>query len=286
MILGENRPAVIENIRQALRDEDYYRKVELGDPVLDAAQEKEITDRFLACRKKPIFRLKSFFARRIAGIGTRIINRNTEIVGEVDQKIFSQGVVITSNHFSPIENTIIRHYVKKQGAGRLHIVSQVTNFAMTGIIGFLMNYTDTVPLSKNMRYLTGDLIEVLREFLNKNHTVLIYPEQEMWFNYRKPRPLKRGAYYFAAKLNRPIVSCFVEILQLPEMEMPEFHKVSYRLHVLGVIEPDVQKTVKENSEEMCRKDYELKKAAYEQAYHKPLVYDFATEDIAGWEPNE
>ena len=43
-------------------------------------------------------------------------------------------------------------------------------------------------------------------------------EQEMWFNYRKPRPPKRGAYYYAAKFNVPIVSFFVEIRDMDEKE--------------------------------------------------------------------
>ena len=34
----------------------------------------------------------------------------------------------------------------------------------------------------------------------------------MWYNYRKPRPLKQGAYYYAAKNNVPIISCFTEII--------------------------------------------------------------------------
>ena len=34
MIIGGDKKPVIENIKAALRDEDYSRKVELGDPKL------------------------------------------------------------------------------------------------------------------------------------------------------------------------------------------------------------------------------------------------------------
>lgn len=282
MIIGKNRTAVIRNIQQALADADYYRKVEMDDPVLTPEQTRGITNGYLRARKTPLFRCKSFFIRWVANVGSAILNRDTEIVGEVDPAVLREGVLLTSNHFSPLENTIIRHYVRQRGLRRLNVVSQVTNFAMNGVIGCLMNYADTIPLSQDMRYLTSDFIGVLDELLRRREAVLIYPEQEMWFHYRKPRPLKRGAYYFAAKLNRPILSCFVEQIDREETDIPGFRKVRYRLHLLGVLRPTAGKTVKENSEEMCRADYELKKAAYEQAYGRPLTYDFAAEDIAGW----
>ena len=37
--------------------------------------------------------------------------------------------------------------------------------------------------------------------LKNGDIVLIYPEEEMWFNYRLPRPCKRGAYQFAHELD-------------------------------------------------------------------------------------
>ena len=280
----KNREAVIANIRQAIVDEDFYRKVEINDPVLTAQEEKEITDGFLQKRKTITYKFKSFITRTIANVGSDMMNRNTEIVGDVDAEVLKNGAIITSNHFSPLENTIIRYWVRKKGMHRLNIVSQVTNFAMKGIIGFLMNYADSIPLSVDMRYLTKDFISVIKELMDQKEVVLIYPEQEMWFQYRKPRPLKRGAYFFAAQLNRPIVSCFVEMIDLKKREDDRFSKVKYRLHILGVIYPDAQKGVKENSKTMCDADYELKKAAYEKAYHKKLDYAFQKSDIAGWKP--
>lgn len=286
MIIGENRQAVIENIKVAIEEKDFYKKVEINDPVLTHDEEKTITDDFLFRRNNVGFKMKSFFARQIANVGTSLINKDTEIIGDVDADILKNGAIITSNHFSPIENTVVRFWVKKKGVKRLNIVSQVTNFAMKGFIGFLMNYADTIPLSQDMRYLTKDFISLLQELLDDKEVVLIYPEQEMWFNYRKPRLLKRGAYYFAAKLNRPIVSCFVEMVDLPQKENEAFYKVKYRLHLLGVIHPDSKKGVKENSEAMCEADYKLKKEAYEKAYGKQLTYDFENSDIAGWIPND
>ena len=220
--------------------------------------------------------------RRFVNIATSIINKDTEIVGLEKLPDMSKGVIITSNHFGPLENTIIRYLVKKHGNGKIKVVSQVTNFAMTGPIGLLMNYADTIPISEEPRYLARDFIGVLGENLKKGRSVLIYPEQEMWFNYRKPRPPKRGAYLFAAKLNVPVISLFVEMIDTKEKDTDEFYKVKYRLHILDTLYPDSQKSTREISAEMAEKDYALKCAAYERVYGKKLNYSFEKDDIAGW----
>ena len=130
--------------------------------------------------------------------------------------------------------------------------------------------------------LLRQLPDILEELVKKDEFVLIYPEQEMWFNYRRPRPPRKGAYHFAAKLKVPVISCFVEMRDEQEMDTKNFHKVRYTLHILDVLYPDPQKSVRENSAALCEKDYALKKEAYERIYGKPLSYAFEPSDIAGW----
>lgn len=283
MIIGDNRKGVIENIKKFAESGEFHNKVELTDPVLSSEEAKAITDRYMENRHSLSFKLKSFFALRIAKIATRLINKNTEIVGLENIPSGLEGVIITSNHFGPLENTVIRHLTNKLHRRKLNIISQTTNFAMNGFIGFLMNYANTIPISAEPRYLARDFLSIMKEKLTeKKEAILLYPEQEMWFNYRKPRPSKNGAYFYAAKLNVPIISCFVEMTDLDEDENEEFKKVKYTLHVLGVLYPDENKTSKENTEELALLDYEMKKACYEKVYKKPLTYTFESSDIAGW----
>lgn len=282
MILGKNRLAVIDNIKRSISAGDFYAKVETSDPVLSFAEAKCITEKYLKERKSLPYRAKSLLARAIANVGTNVINKNTEIIGELDPSLKKSGFIITSNHFSPLENTVIRYFLRKNGVKKLSIVSQVTNFAMDGAIGFLMRYADTVPISSNPRYLARDFTGVIKEKICRGEPVLIYPEQEMWFNYRKPRPPKQGAYYFAGKVGCPILSCFVEIIDIPELETCDFYKTKYRLHVLGVLYPDSTLGARESSELLAESDYKLKKEAYERIYKKPLSYTFHDSDIGGW----
>ena len=283
MIIGKNRKAVIENISSLAENGQFHNKVEISDPVLSSDESRKITDKYLKDRTKLSYKFKKFLGVSLAKIATKIINKDTGITGLDKIPEDLGGVLITSNHFGPLENTVIRHLVGKMGRKHLGIISQASNFAMKGVIGFLMNYADTIPLSTDPRYLAKDLVSLLKErMVDKKHAVLLYPEQEMWFNYRKPRPPKSGAYFYAAKLNVPIISCFVEMVDCEKDDTDEFKKVRYVLHILGVLYPDGEKTVRENTQELGTKDYELKKACYERVYGKKLTYDFESTDIAGW----
>ena len=79
-----------------------------------------------------------------------------------------------------------------------------------------------------------------------------------------------------------MLSCFVEMVDLTEDDTPEFKKVKYILHVLDVLYPDPQKSVRENTEFLSHTDYTLKKNCYESVYGKELTYTFENSDIAGW----
>lgn len=283
MIIGENRRAVIENIKIYAESGQFHNKVELNDPVLSNEENRKITDRYIINRNTLTYKIKKSCGVALAKVATKVINKDTEIIGLEKIPTDLGGVLITSNHFSPLENTVIRHLMNNLGRKHLGIISQTSNFAMRGIIGFLMNYADTIPISTEPRYLIRDFLVILKERLvDKQHAILLYPEQEMWFNYRKPRPPKNGAYFYAAKLNVPIISCFVEMVDMSEDDTDEFNKVKYILHILDVLYPDPDKSIKENTEALGFADYTLKKDCYENVYGKELTYTFENSDIAGW----
>ncbi len=282
MIIGSNQKQTIKNIKNATQTGNYYAKVETGDPILTEQQKNEITSNFLKRKKSVGYKVKSAIARATANIITREINKNSEIISLENASCIHGGAIITCNHFSPFDNTTIRHLVNRLGKKRLYTVSHATNLAMKGFLGFLMNYADIIPISSDIHYTHNDFYNMISEILKKGGYVLIYPEQEMWFNYKKPRPPKPGAYYYASKLNVPIISCFVEMCELPEKDNELFNKTRYKIHVLEPIFPNPDKSQRENCRDMQKKDRIQKQEAYEKAYGKPLDYTFSDNDIAGW----
>lgn len=285
-MIPPGREAVIRNIRQAAERNDLNCKVEVDDPVFTPEQRQAVLEQFLARRSRPEYLLKNFAAGRALDLIALYWNRDAQIVGLEKLDGLASGAIITSNHFNPSENTLIRLLAQKLHKGQLCAVNQDTNLAMTGVIGFFMNYIDMIPINGNVNWMAKQFPLLLKERLDKKQLILMYPEQEMWFNYRKPRPCKRGAYYYAAKNNVPVISCFTEIRELPEWEAAGFHKTRYILHVLDPIYPDPTKSFRENSLEMCQRDYRQKVQAYEQCYSKPLTYAFSAWDIAGWAPED
>lgn len=282
MIIGSNKKSVINNIKEATAKGEYNKKVEIDDPNLSLEQKAEIIENYLKNKDGIKYKFNNKIARAITSFVTYTQNKDTEIEGIENVKNIKTGAIITSNHFNPLDNTIVRKFTKKAGKKRLFVVGQETNLAMKGIIGFLMNYADIIPISSQVSYMKKEFPQLIENILSKNNFILIYPEQEMWFNYRKPRELKPGAYYYAAKNNVPVISCFVEIIDKEEKDTDEFNKVKYIIHVLEPIYPDSKKTIKENTAEMLKKDYEQKKTAYEKAYNKKLDYNFEISDIAGF----
>ena len=284
MIIGDNKEQIIENIQRCVEEGKFNDKVEVDDPSLSLQEKKELIAKYLNKRNKLGYKICNKIARVIINMVTWSENRDTEIEGIENIAEIKSGAIITSNHFNPLDNTVVRKFTKKIGKSRLYIVSQDTNLAMKGIIGFIMNYADIIPISSDNTYMRSKFLSMVEDIISKNQFILIYPEQEMWFNYRKPRPLKRGAYYYAAKFNVPIISCFVEIKNIGKKENKEFYKSKYVMHVLKPIYPDASKSIRENSIMMMNKDYEQKVEAYEKAYGKKIQYDFAYDDIAGWIP--
>ena len=285
MIIGDNKARVIDNIKKAIENGEYNKKVEVGDPSLTAKEQEEIIKKYMAKQEKLGYKINSKIANVILSAATDMQNKETEFVGIENIKDITGGAIITSNHFNPLDNTIIQKLARDMGKKRLYIVGQVTNLAMDGFIGFMMNHSNIIPISRQVSYMKKEFAKTIKNKLKENNYILIYPEEEMWFNYRKPRNLKLGAYYYAAKNNVPIISCFVEMRDTNEVDNFEFYKVKHVLHILPPIYPDSGKTAKENSVIMMQKDYEQKKQAYEKAYNKKLDYGFEIDDIAGWIQN-
>lgn len=285
MIIGNDKKEVISNIKTAVENGEYHAKVEVGDPELTYNEKKIIIKTYLKNRKKIKYKRYNRIARMITAIITWWENRDTEIVGMENVKNIKTGAIITCNHFNPIDNTIVRKFAKKNGKNRLYIVGQEANLAMKGFLGFMMKYADIIPVSDQVGYLKNDFPNIIESTLKKKNYILIYPEQEMWFNYKVPRPPKLGAYYYAAKYNVPIISTFIEMIEKEENDTEEFKKVRYKIHVLKPIYPDNTKKAKENAVIMAEQDYKQKIETYEKVYNKKVDYKFEIEDIAGWIDN-
>ena len=283
MIVGGSKKDVIKNIQKNIQEGNFNAKAETTDPSFTEEEADKLTAHFFAIRKK---RLSFFIKQKYAKMFVNGINKKENgdliIEGIENIKDINTGAIITCNHFNPLDSLAIRQMVKKAFNKDLYIVIQENNLALPGFLSFLTNYLNNIPLRYSTNYIIKKFNPYLKKVLNNKNYVLVYPEEEMWFNYRKPRPPKKGAYKFAAENNVPIISCFTEIIDKAEDDNEEFKKVKYKLHILKPIYPNKELSSKENARIMADIDYKQKVEAYEKAYNKKLDYKFEYSDIAGY----
>lgn len=283
-ILSDEKKAVLKNIESALSEGNTFAKVSVNDPVPTDEDIRRVILPFDNERSSPVAKIKAFFARKLAESFTKKVNVHTEIVGLENALGIKGGAVITSNHYNPTDSTPIRilaKYLEKEK--RLHISIQESNVFMKGAFGFLMKNCNTHPFSRNAEYTVKNLKPAIEKILKNDSLLLIYPEQEMWYNYKRPRPLRDGAYHYAALFNVPIIPTFTEMITLDgERDADGFLPIKHILHVLPPIYPNASLSVRENRARMQTFDYILKKKCYEEAYKTKLDAPFdMRRDIAG-----
>ena len=229
-------------------------------------------------KKTPWQRIKTKFAFFLAYLFAAREKRKKrflikDIIGAENLNI-KGGAILTANHFSPLDSFIVhRTFDVSQRKGRFYRVIKESNYtSFPGFYGFLMRNCNTLPLSSNLATMRKFLRGV-DELLKKGECVLVYPEQSMWYNYRKPRPLKTGAFEMAVRADVPIVPCFITMAGSkhigPDGEPVQEHTV----HVGAPIYPDLSLHKKDRAEKMMNATFEFNKSTYESFYGVDLKYN-------------
>lgn len=208
-----------------------------------------------------------------------MLKRGDVVIKEIRGKenldaIRNIGVLVTCNHFNAFDNYAVNLAIAPalKSKYRLYKVIREGNYtSFGGFYGFLFRHCNTLPLSSNFSCLK-ELMNAISVLLDRGEKILIYPEQGMWYNYRKPRPLKLGAFRFAAKSNAPVLPIFITLEDTESTDGDGLPVQAYTVHILPAIFPDENASIKDNSQYMCRKNYEMWKSTYESFYGKKLEY--------------
>lgn len=190
-----------------------------------------------------------------------------------------KGAVITCNHFHPMDSFIMqRVFDASKHPKRLYRVIREGNYtSFPGFYGFLMRHCDTLPLSANVQTMKKFLAAV-QQVLADGNCLLIYSEQSMWWQYRKPKPQKPGAFDIAVKNNVPVVPCFITMADTDKLDADGFPVQEYTPHIGAPIWPDknipkqtAREKLKQQTEKFCRE-------IYETTYGIPLSYSCESSD--------
>ncbi len=212
-----------------------------------------------------------------------------EIKGLENFKTLESGAVITCNHFNAFDSFAIQlayEAAEQPQRGFWRVIREGNYTSFPGFYGFLMRHCNTLPLSSNLDTMKK-FFSAIDELIENGEYVLFYPEQSMWWNYRKPKPLKRGAFLCAARSGAPVLPCFITMKDSDVVGEDGFYIQEYTIHISPPIFPKEGLTRRQQAEYMMKKNYELWKEIYETVYHIPLSYTTApenTEQLKGFVP--
>ena len=195
-----------------------------------------------------------------------------DYVGVENLKALKTGAILTCNHFNPFDSIPLHKAVKKYHRKKtLFKVIKEGNYTFPGLFGRFMRYCNTLPLANDFEVLR-QMIKSVGYWMDKGYCVLIYPEQSMWWNYRKPKPTKPGAFNFAAKFNKPVVPCFITMRQTDKLNNEGDHIQAYTLHILKPIYPNPELPIKDNMKMLQDAHDAAWKKVYEETYGIKLEY--------------
>lgn len=196
-----------------------------------------------------------------------------EVIGAENLAKVKGGAFITSNHFHPFENLAISKIIEDSDANhrRIYRVIREGNYTNPPK-GFDMffKYCYTLPLSS--KYETMKKFVKAVEVLSEKSFIMIYPEGHMWWNFKKPRPFKNGAFKFASKFDRPIIPCFITMEDSDVLDADGLPVQAYTIHIEKPIYPNIDLSMQERIEKLKNENFEICKNIYEKTYGIPLKY--------------
>lgn len=268
------RLAIIEKIKQFEREERWAQDVEDDPPTIPLKPEmvdylnEKISSRFWMKFANILARnfINSLLRKKIM-----ILKEVKGLENYVEMK--RKGAIITCNHFNAMDNFAVYKAIEKHVYHRELVKvcreGNYTNFP--GFYGFLFKHCNTLPLS-SVASTMKNFMHAVKTYLEQGRQILIYPEQAMWWNYRKPRPLTSGAFKMAAENNVPVIPFFITMRDSDIVDSDGFFVQEYTVNILKPIFPKEELSVRQNAEFMKNENYSAWKKVYEEFYGIPLVY--------------
>ena len=237
-------------------------------------------------KKKTSSKIKNKVANKVGEKFLKDLLKNNKLIikevnGIENLQNLESGAVITCNHFNPFDSFSIERVFRLSGQAKTKKLYKViregnyTNFP--GLYGFFFRNCDTLPLSSNKRTMI-EFMKAVDIILQRGDFILIYPEQSLWWNYKKPKPLKNGAFKFATRNNVPVIPIFITMQDSNIIGEDGFFVQEYIINIEKPIYSNEKLSERENTTIMRDKNYEIWKNIYEDFYKVPLQYTTINEE--------
>ena len=228
-------------------------------------------------------KLSSRFLTHIANVLGKmffsvLMSKKQLIIKEVydieNAKEVKGGAIVTCNHFNIADNYVVYRTIKpalKRKHYLYKVIKEGNYTAFKGPLKLMMRHGNTLPLSSNPETMKK-FWEGMDTLLKRGEKILIYPEQAMWWNYKKPRPMKSGAFRMAKKYNVPIIPVFITMKDTEYKDEAGFNVQELYVHYLKPIYPDEDLSANDDINRMMRKNYDAWVKKYEEFYSQKVDY--------------
>ena len=279
---SKERIEILEKIKQLEKEGKFDVDAEDDPPTIELTPEN--VDYLKTKRKN---KWKNKFANKLGEKFLEAIIKDNKLIikdvtGLENLSDIKSGAILTCNHFNPFDSFTIEEVFSLSGQRekkKLYKVIREGNYTnFPGFYGFLFRNADTLPLSSNTRTMIK-FMQAADTILKRGDFILIYPEQSLWWNYEKPKPLKNGAYKIATRSNVPVIPIFITMTDSDIIGEDGFPVKEYYVHIEEPIYPDKELSEKENVQIMKDKNFEVWKNVYEEFYGIPLEYTTVKKEV-------
>jgi 1-acyl-sn-glycerol-3-phosphate acyltransferase len=282
-VKSQERIDIIEKIAQFEREGRFDEDVE-NDPPGKELKPEDINYLSKKYSTKVKRRIAYYMARKFMN---HMIDEKQLIIKEIkgieNFDSLDSGAIITCNHFNAMDTfaTQIAYEASKHAKHnkrKLYRVIKEGNYtSFPGFYGVLMRNCNTLPLSSNTKTMRK-FLEAVHKVLSDGNFVLIYPEQSLWWNYKKPKPLKRGGFDFAVKNNVPVLPMFITMEDSDVLDSDGFFVQEYTINIAAPIYPKKEFSNRENIEYMMNENTRIWKEIYEESYG--IALEYSTDELA------
>lgn len=215
--------------------------------------------------KKPLLKRIGYFFVRLFIVKPFARKKNKH---EFKTKVFGRenlnnikNAVVTSNHYDIFD--CLANFKALEGHKVRTITAPFNNFK--GRLGTSMRAMGILPMSDDFKG-KHKFYEAIKTILKSNQYILIYPEESMWWHYKKPRPYNEGAFRLAISNNVPVIPMFSILKDTNKFDENNYPIHNIEIHIGKPIYPLVDADEKRNIEFMLQKNKEFCETLYKNNY--------------------
>ena len=197
-----------------------------------------------------------------------------KVVGRKNLKaIKNTGFLSICNHISNIDCLCVIQALR----GKKLYLTQANYHYKKNLGSWILRTAYTMPFPNTLSS-SKKFNEELKLMFKKKKGLQIYAEQGMWPYYKKTRPLKRGAFYYAQKFDVPVVPLFIYFRELNWWDRFLHRKAKF---TIKIFEPQfINKELPKNEQ------IDELKTRVENMLNSSYIEFYGKNDLIDWEKVE